>query len=442
MTKRYQHPQGHVFYRKMGHARPKIAYGEGIYLYDENSKQYIDGSGGPFVVNVGHGRKEVVEAMTQQAQAVAYVHATMFTSEAVEQYSEALAKIVPLENARFFYMSSGSEVVEGAIKLARQIQMARGENNRTKIISRHQSYHGMSFGALSASGRLALKTPYQNMMQDGIHIDPPYPYRYPHSAEELANLLEQSILEHGAENIAAFIAEPISGAGLGACIPPDDYWSAIRDICNRYAVLLIVDEVFVGLGRTGTWWGINHWDVEPDILVTSKGAAGGYFPLGFIAAKHSDIEQIYQTLGDFNHGGTFSHHAVGAAAGLATLKILRNENLVDNSANMGKVLGKMLQDAVGEHPNVGDIRGRGLFWTLEIVQDRDSKKPFPVEQHMAQKIWQASFDRGLIHYYSQGCADGKNGDLVLIGPPLIINETQLEKIVENLGEVLKTVLPQ
>lgn len=442
MTKLYQHPQGHVFYRKMGHACPKIAYGEGIYLYDENGKQYIDGSGGPFVVNVGHGRKEVVEAMNQQAQAVAYVHASMFTSEPVEQYSQALAEIVPIENARFFYMSSGSEVVEGAIKLARQIQMARGETSRTTIISRHQSYHGMSFGALSASGRPALKTPYQAMMQDGIHIEPPYPYRYPRSGEELANLLEQSILEHGKENIAAFIAEPISGAGLGACIPPNDYWTAIRDICNRHGVLLIVDEVFVGLGRTGTWWGINHWDVEPDILVTSKGAAGGYFPLGFIAAKNSDVEQIYQTLGDFNHGGTFSHHAVGAAAGLATLNILQDENLVKNSGNMGQILGKMLQDAFGEHPNVGDIRGRGLFWTLEIVQDRETKKTFPAEKHMAQKIWQSSFERGLVHYYSQGCADGQNGDLVLIGPPLIVDETQLEAIVQILGEVIEAVLAQ
>lgn len=441
MTKFYQHPQGHVFYRKMGHARPKIAYGEGIYLYDENGKQYIDGSGGPFVVNIGHGRKEVVEAMTQQAQAAAYVHASMFTSEPVEQYSAELAKIAPIENARFFYMSSGSEVVEGAIKLARQIQMARGENTRTKIISRKQSYHGMSFGALSASGRPALKTPYQNMMNEGIHIEPPYPYRDSRSGEELANLLEQAILEHGAENIAAFIAEPISGAGLGACIPPDNYWFAIRDICNRHGVLLIVDEVFVGLGRTGTWWGINHWDIEPDILVTSKGAAGGYFPLGFIAAKNSDVEQIYQTLGDFNHGGTFSHHAVGAAAGLATLKILQEENLVENSAKMGQVLGKMLQDKFSEHPNIGDIRGRGLYWTLEIVQDRNTKKPFPVEEHMAQKIWQASFDKGLVHYYSQGCADGKNGDLVLIGPPLIIDEVQLGDIVQILGETIKVVLP-
>jgi adenosylmethionine-8-amino-7-oxononanoate aminotransferase len=425
----YQHPQGHVFYRYMKHPRPKIAYGEGIYLYDESGKRYIDGSGGPFVVNVGHGRKEVVEAMSQQAQSVAYVHANMFTSEPIEQYSAELAKIVPMENARFFYLSSGSEVVEGALKLARQIQMARGETGRHRIISRHQSYHGMSFGALSVSGRPGLRAPYADMLPSSIHIDPPYPYRDSRSGEELAHLLEQAILENGAETIAAFIAEPINGAGLGACIPPEDYWSAIREICNRYGVLLIADEVFVGLGRTGKWWGINHWNVTPDILVTSKGTAGGYFPFGFIAAHGSDVDRIYRTLGDFNHGGTFSHHAVGAAAALATLDILQRENLVENSARQGVILGQLLHEAFDSHPHIGDIRGRGLFWTLEIVQDRATKHPFPASNHTAQKLMQHAFDAGLIVYHAQGCVDGQAGDLIHIGPPLIVAEPQLREIV-------------
>jgi adenosylmethionine-8-amino-7-oxononanoate aminotransferase len=439
MSHLYHHPEGHVFYRAMKHGRPKIAYGEGIYLYDESDKRYIDGSGGPFVVNVGHGRKEVVEAMTQQAQAVAYVHANIFTSEPIETYAEALSKIVPLENARFFFLSSGSEVVEGAMKLARQIQQARGESNRYRIISRHQSYHGMSLGALSVSGRAGLRAPYMDMLPASIYIDPPYPYRDMHSGEELANLLEQAIIENGTETIAAFIAEPISGAGLGACIPPDDYWTAIRDICNRYGVLLIVDEVFVGFGRTGKWWGINHWDVTPDILVTSKGAAGGYFPLGFIAAQGSDVDQIYNTMGDFNHGGTFSHHAVGAAAGLATLNILQSENLVENSARQGALLGQLLYQSFASHPYIGDIRGRGLFWTLEIVQDKATKQPFSADKHIASVIQQAAFDAGLIVYYAHGCVDGKTGDLIHIGPPLIVSENQVSEIVHLLQRVLNEV---
>jgi adenosylmethionine-8-amino-7-oxononanoate aminotransferase len=436
MAHLYQHPEGHVFYRAMKHPRPKIAYGEGIYLYDESGKRYLDGSGGPFVVNVGHGRKEIVQAMAEQAEAAAYVHANMFTSRALEAYAAALAEIVPLPEVRFFFLSSGSEVIEGALKLARQIQVARGEKQRSRIISRKQSYHGMSLGALAVSGRPSLTLPYADMLPPSIHIDPPYSYRDERSGEELAALLEEAILAAGAENVAGFLAEPISGAGLGACIPANDYWPAIREICNRYGVLLIADEVFVGLGRTGKWWGFQHWDFQPDILVASKGAAGGYFPLGFIAAKGDDVQAIYETLGDFNHGGTFSHHAVGAAAGLATLKILQEEKLVENSAKLGAILGEKLHEAFAEHPNIGDIRGRGLFWTLEIVEDKATKKPFPSEWKIAQAIWQKAFDLGLIVYYAQGCADGKNGDLIHIGPPLIINEEQIFELVSLLRLVL------
>jgi len=433
---RYSHPQGHVFYRKMNHPRPKIAYGKGIYLFDEDGKRYIDGSGGPLVVNVGHGRTEVVEAIAKQAQAIAYAHAIMFTSEPAEQLSNELAKIVPLPEARFFYLSSGSEVVEAAIKLARQIQMARGENGRYLVISRWRSYHGMSLGALSVTGKLGMRHPFLSMVHDMPHIDPPYPYRDPISGIEAANRLESAILAAGPMNVAAFIAEPISGASLGALSPTGDYWPRIREICDQYGVLFIADEVLVGMGRTGKWWGIQHWPIEPDIMVTSKGLAGGYYPLGFLAAKGSDVEQIRQTLGDFNHGGTFSHHAVGTAAGLATLRIMQAENLVENAANMGAYLGQKLQQVFGDHPNIGDIRGRGLFWALEIVQDRETKKPFSVKRHVAWEIWERTFDRGLVVYYSQGCADGTNGDLIMLGPPLIVNKTQIDEMVEILADAV------
>ncbi|MFZ0548076.1 MAG: aspartate aminotransferase family protein [Candidatus Promineifilaceae bacterium] len=433
----YAHPHGHVFYRKMNHARPKISHGRGIFLFDESGKRYLDGSGGPLVVNVGHGRQEVVQAMASQAEKAAYVHAIMFTSEPLEQYAAALAPLVPLPDPRFFFLSSGSEVVEGAIKLARQIQMARGETNRYIIIGRSLSYHGMTLGALSVSGRPGLRSPYQTMMQDMPHIRPPYPYRFPATGKELADRLEESILTYNPEDVAAFIAEPISGASLGAVLPPDDYWPRIREICDHYGILLIVDEVLVGFGRTGKWWGIDHWYVKPDILVTSKGAAGGYFPLGFIAAKETDVEQIRQALGDFNHGGTFSHHAVGAAAGLATLHIMQEEKLVENSARMGMLLGAKLRNALADHPNVGDIRGRGLFYGIEFVQDKDSKTPFPASRHLAWDIWEKAFERGLIVYYSQGCADGRNGDIIMAGPPLIINEAQIDELVALLTEAIK-----
>lgn len=437
---RYSHPYGHVFYRKMGHGRPKISYGKGIYLFDESGKQYLDGSGGPLVVNVGHGRTEIVEAMTRQLEEVAYVHAIMFTSEALETYTSELAKVVPLPGSRFFFLSSGSEVVEGAIKLSRQIQMARGEHGRSIIISRSLSYHGMTLGALSVSGRPGLRTPYLSMLRNMPHIRHPYPYRFPADGDELADRLEESILAYGPENVAAFIAEPISGASLGAAEPPDDYWWRVRHICDKFGVLLIADEVLVGMGRTGKWWALQHWDVEPDILLTSKGVAGGYFPLGFVAAKGMDVELVRQSLGDFNHGGTFSHHAVGAAAGLATLRIIQEENLIHNAREMGLYLGHSLHKAFGKHPHVGDIRGRGLFWGLEFVKNRTTTDPFPASRHLAWKLWERAFDLGLVVYYSQGCADGVNGDIIMIGPPLIINREQIDELVAKLVAAVKQEL--
>lgn len=432
----YSHPQGNVFYRTMNHPRPMIARGEGIYLYDDSGKRYIDGSGGPLVVNVGHGRTEIVDAMMKQAQSAAYVHAIMFTSEPLERYAAELAKVVPLPEARFYFLSSGSEVVEGAVKLARQIQIARGEVKRNIVLGRWNSYHGMTLGALAVSGRPSLRAPYLDMFHDVPHIPTPYPYRSSATGVEVANRLEEAILSYGAENIAGFIAEPISGASLGAAAPPDDYWPRIREICDRYGVLLIADEVLVGLGRTGKWWGLEHWNVTPDIMVASKGTASGYFPLGFIAAKGEDVEQLRRKLGDFNHGGTFSHHAVGAAAGLATLQILQRERLIDNSATMGLTLGEALHAQIGEHPNVGDIRGRGLFWGIELVKDRASKEPFPAAEGVARRVWKRAFDLGLVIYYSTGCADGKDGDVIMLGPPLIITAEQIDEMVRMFREAL------
>jgi adenosylmethionine-8-amino-7-oxononanoate aminotransferase len=380
--------------------------------------------------------------MAAQAQAAGYVHAIMFTSEPLETYARELATVVPLPNPRFYFLSSGSEVVEGTMKLARQIQMARGEDRRHLIISRWQSYHGMTLGALAVSGRPGLRSPYLEMMRDTPHIPTPYTYRQPLSGEELARRLEEMILAYGPENVAGFIAEPISGASLGAAQPPDDYWPLVRDICDHYGVLLIADEVLVGLGRTGRWWALDHWGVVPDILVTSKGTAGGYFPLGFIAAKGQDVDQIRQSLGDFNHGGTFSHHAIGAAAGLATLNILRKEQLIENSADLGLVLGEILRQALGNHRHVGDIRGRGLFWGIELVQDKATKTPFPVKDGIARKVWLRAFDLGLVIYYSTGCADGKNGDVVMLGPPLIINRHQISEMVDCLKEAIHLELGQ
>jgi adenosylmethionine-8-amino-7-oxononanoate aminotransferase len=439
---RYAHPDGNVFYRKMAHARPRAVKAEGCWIEDEDGKRYLDASGGPLVVNIGHGRAEVVEAMREQAAACAYVHASMFTTTALEAYSAALAKRVPMAHPRFYFLSSGSEVVEASIKLARQVQQARGEKRRSVVISRSQSYHGMTLGALAQSGRPGLRAPYVEMMTAPPQIAPPYPYRDPRSGAEMADLLEERILEVGAENVAAFLAEPISGASLGAVVPDDHYWPRVREICDRHGVLLIADEVLVGLGRTGAWWGLDHWGVKPDILVSSKGTAGGYMPLGLVAVESAEVDRIQTALGDFNHGGTFSHHAVAAAAGLATLEILEREKLVERSAELGAKLGARLKQRFARHPHVGDVRGRGMFWALELVERIEDKHTFEAARKIAPKVHAAAFERGLIVYYSQGCADGTRGDLVMVGPPFVLGEDEIELIVEGLAAALDDVVAE
>ncbi len=436
----YAHPHGHVFYRKMAHHRPKVVAAEGVYLTDEDGRRYLDASGGPLVVNVGHGRQSVIDAMAEQAQKTAYAHAVMFTTDVAETYSERIARHLPFDHARLFYLSSGSEVIEAAMKLARQIQMARGQSTRHVVISRTQSYHGMTLGALGASGRDGLRAPYLQMLAPGCHVSPPYPYRDRRSGEEMAAELEAKILEVGAENVAAFLAEPISGASLGAAAPPDDYWPAVRSMCDRHGVLLIADEVLVGFGRTGRFWALSRWNVRPDILVSSKGTAGGYMPFGFVATEHAAVENIRTTLGDFNHGGTFSHHPVALAAALATLDLIESEHLVENAKSMGVKLGEKLKRTLNDHPHVGDIRGEGLFWGIELVDDRSSKRPFSVSDKLAWRVFEHAFSRGVIVYFSQGCANGKDGDLVMVGPPFIVTDEHLDTIASVLREAIAAAL--
>jgi adenosylmethionine-8-amino-7-oxononanoate aminotransferase len=443
----YGYPQGHVFYRRMSFPRPMAARGEGLYLFDTDGRRYIDASGGPVLVNIGHGVDEVVEAIAEQARQVAYVHATMFTSQVVEDYSNALAEVTPLPDPRFFYLCSGSEATETAIKFARQVQVDRGEAERHVIISRWRSYHGTTLGALAVSGRPALRSLYQPMMHDVPHIAPPYCYRcpfglaYPSCEIACATNLEDQIKILGANTVAGFIAEPISGASLAAAVPPPEYWPLIREICDHYGLLLIDDEVLTGFGRAGRWFAIETWEVTPDVITMAKGAAGGYWPLSVTAVKREHANVIHEGRGDFVHGGTFSHHAVGAAAGLATLRYIQQHGLVDASACKGGRLRAKLQAALGHHPHVGDIRGQGLMLGLEFVADRTTKEPFPTTARLARRLGDAAFERGLILYPGQGTVDGVRGDHIMIAPPFIITDEQMDEIIAILVEALDAVLP-
>ena len=442
----FRHPQGSVFYRRMKYSHPKIVRGEGVYLYDDQGKCYLDGSGGAIVVNIGHGVESVARAMAEQASQAAYLHPTMFTCDPVEDYAAALAEITPLPDAKFYFLTSGAEAVEAAVKFARQVQVARGQADRHLVIARWMSYHGATLGTLALTGKPKMRATYLPMIHDMPHIPPPYCYRCPfdlaHPACDLrcADALEAEIIHQGAENVAAFLAEPVSGATLGAVVPPDGYWSRIREICDRHGVLLIADEVMTGMGRTGKWFAMEHWDVPADVIVIGKGAAGGYFPLSALAAKGDLVEQVVTSLGDFSHGGTYSHHAVGAAAGLAVLDVL-NSQMVVEVAEKGQVLEALLRRELGSLDVVGDIRGIGLMWGIELVQP-GGKRPFPAKLHLSQSIADEAMRQGLIVYPGSGTADGVNGDHIMLGPPFTITTDQMEEMVNLLkGAISAMVKP-
>ncbi len=428
----------HVFYRKHRGPKPVVSRGEGIYLWDTEGKRYIDGSGGAVVVNVGHGVREIAEAVGQQAAGVGYAHATMFTSEALEELSDRLAAHLPLPDARLFYLTSGAEAVETAIKFARQMQIARGEIARYKVIGRWGSYHGATMGALAVMGKPSMRKYFEPQFLDMPHIPPVYCYRcpfrleYPACGLKCADALEDEIKRQGADTVAGFIAEPIAGATLGAVVPPAEYWPRVREICDRYGVLLIADEVMTGMGRTGRWFAMSQWDIVPDMITLGKGISGGYVPLSACAVRGDLVDFLWDTMGDFNHGGTFSHQPVAAAAGVATLRYLEMHDLVARAETMGDLVGNKLHAAFDSHPHVGDIRGQGLMWAIELVADRATKEPFPPKSKLAGRVFDRAFADGLIVYVMSGCADGVSGDHVMVSPPFVVNEMEIDEIVSIL----------
>ena len=424
-----------IFYR--GTDLRTAVKSEGCWIVDSDGNRYIDAAGGAAVCGVGHGRREVASAIADQLAMIGYVHASTFTVEAVEDYAKRVAERTPMEEARVYPVSGGSEAMETALKLARAYHLARGEPHRTQLLARHGSYHGNSLGALDASGRAALRSPYLPWLGRTVHLPPVYEYRCPapdhpsrcgawHAAG-----LEREIVARG--DVAAFIAESVGGATLGAAVPPDDYWPAIAQVCRRYGVLLIVDEVMAGFGRTGTWFGVEHWGVRPDIIVAGKGASSGYWPLGLCIAS----KDVHDTVGSsFVHGFTFSHHSGGAAAGLAVLEIIERESLLEASTKQGERLQRALTQSIGDHPKVGDIRGKGLLVAVEIVRDRVSKEPFDRGLEVTERLLAACLDNGLIVYPASKGVDGFNGDAVLFGPPLTITDSEVDAVVERFTDAL------
>jgi adenosylmethionine-8-amino-7-oxononanoate aminotransferase len=433
----------HVFPRVFGRELPTAVRAEGASIWDAGGKRYLDAAGGAIVVGIGHGDPDVARAMAEQAARLDYVHGTQFASEALEAYAEELAPLLPTEGAHIYPVSGGSEAVETALKMARAYHLARGEAGRHKVIARWGSYHGNTLGALDASGREPLRRPYEPWLGRAVHIPAPYEYRCPNPGHPEgcgawhATRLDEAIRKEGPETVACFIAEPIAGATLGAAVPPDHYWSAVSEVCRAHGILLIADEVMTGFGRTGLWFASEHWGLRPDILVAGKGASSGYWPLGLAACSGEAFETIAG--GGFVHGFTHSHSAIGAAVAMAVLTKLRDGALVEAANVKGELLLKELAAALEEHPNVGDVRGRGLMIGVELVADRETKQPFDRNARVAERVVATAKDDGLLLYSSTGCADGTNGDLLMFGPPFVITEEEIGEAVDKTRHALDAI---
>jgi adenosylmethionine-8-amino-7-oxononanoate aminotransferase len=434
-----------VFRRSLDPAQPVAVRAEGSTVWDAEGKAYLDAAGGAIVVNVGHGRQSIAEVMATQAGRLAYAHGSAFTNEPLEAYAAEISGHLPLDDPRLYAVSGGSEAIETALKLARAYHLARGDRERWIVIARWGSYHGNSLGALDLSGRKPLRRPYEGWLGRFRHVSAAYPYRAGEpganalgDAAELAEELERAIVAAGPGTVAAFVAEPIVGATLAAAVPPDGYWPAIAEVCRRHGVLLIADEVMTGFGRTGRWFGVDHWGVRPDMLVAAKGATSGYWPFGFVAAS-GEVHDTVMNAGGFIHGFTFSHHPVGAAVAREVLRLLESEDLVAASATKGERHQDLLFERVGHHPNVGEIRGRGLMVGLELVADRETRAPFPRTAKVTEGILAAAKDRGVLLYPGTGLADGTDGDSILMGPPFMVTDDEIRTIVDVVGAALDVV---
>ncbi|HCH32310.1 MAG TPA: aspartate aminotransferase family protein [Oceanospirillaceae bacterium] len=443
-----KHTSSHVFHRHCHGEKPTAVGGNGCYITDHTGKQYLDGSGGAAVSCLGHGDTDVTQAMKAQLDQIAFAHTGFFTSEAAEQLADLLVEHAPGNLDRVYLVSGGSEAVEAALKLARQFFIEVGQPQRTHVIARRQSYHGNTLGALATGGNQWRREPFLPLLVEVSHIAPCYAYRDQQQGEteldyglRVANELEQEILNLGADKVMAFVAEPVVGATMGAVPAVAGYFKRIRQICDQYGVLLIFDEVMCGMGRTGQLFACEDDEVVPDLLVMAKGLGAGYQPIGAMLASTHVYEAIAQGSGFFQHGHTYMGHPVACAAALAVTRKIVHQGLLQQVVLRGQYLTQALNKAFGDHPKVGDIRGRGLFQGLELVADRASKQPLSPRLGIANKIKQAAFQAGLICYPMAGTVDGVYGDHVLLAPPFIISEVQIDELVTKLSLALGEVLP-
>lgn len=420
-----------------------VVGGRGCWLRDAQGNDYLDASGGAAVSCIGHGDSRVVDAIVRQAGKVEYAHNSFFTSEPAEQLAELLISRSPAELTKVYFVSDGSEAVETALKLARQYYVERGQPQRRIAISRRQSYHGNTLGALAIGGNMARRADYAPMLMDVEHVSPCFDYRERQPdetpdayVERLAAELEQTIARVGAESVLCFIAETVVGATAGAVAPVAGYFRHIREICDRHGILLILDEVMCGTGRTGTFHAFEQEGIVPDILTNAKGLGGGYMPIGAVYLSNNIDETIANGSGAFKHGHTYNGHALACAAALEVQKIIAGDALVERAHAQGQVLTRLLRERFGQHPHVGDIRGRGLIQAIELVDDRETAAPFDPKLGLAAAIKAEAMRRGLCVYPGSGTIDGARGDHVLLAPPFIVSDDELTMAVDRLGDAV------
>ena len=437
----------HVFPRHCHKTPPTAVRGEGCYLYDSTGKEYLDGSGGAAVSCLGHGDADVIAAVQKQVAALAFAHTGFLTSDPAEALAALLAQHAPSTLDKVYFVSGGSEATEAALKLARQYFVEVGQPQRRHLIARKQSYHGNTIGALSAGGNELRKRPFAPLLVEVSHIAPCYEYTLRDEKESAAEYglraaqeLEDEVLRLGPETVMAFMAEPVVGATLGAVPAVKGYFKRIREICDRYGVLLILDEVMCGMGRTGHLFACEAEGISPDILCIAKGLGAGYQPIGAMLCTDAIYNSIKAGSGFFQHGHTYLGHPVATAAALAVVSKILDQHLTERSLRQGDKLSSALHECFGQHPHVGDIRGRGLFQAIELVADYETKQPFDPSMGLAGKIKSAAFEAGLICYPMPGTRDGQSGDHVLLAPPFIITDKQIEELVSKLDMSLKNSL--
>jgi adenosylmethionine-8-amino-7-oxononanoate aminotransferase len=429
----------HVFHRHLRHTPPVAVSGSGLYLTDSEGRQYLDASGGAAVSCLGHGHPDVLAAMHAQIDRLAYAHTSFFTTEVAERLADRLIATAPAGTSHVYFVSGGSEGVEAALKMARQYFVETGQPQRSHFIARRQSYHGNTLGALAVGGNAWRREPFAPLLVPATHVSPCYPYREQRSDEtpeqyglRLARELDDAIVRHGADRVIAFVAETVGGATGGVLTPVPGYFKAVREVCDRHGVLLILDEVMCGMGRTGSLHACEQEGVTPDLLVIAKGLGGGYQPIGAVLAQHRVVEAMSRGSGFFQHGHTYLGHAVACAAALAVQEVIERDGLLARVRESGAQLRSLLHETFGSHPHVGDIRGRGLFWGVELVLDRQDKSPFDPRHQLHARIKREAMARGLMVYPMGGTVDGRYGDHVLLAPPFIAREPDLALIAGRL----------